>query len=107
MASPNPQPPNGFVSGSSEAANNSEEAEEATIPMLKIAKLNGSSNAIKVKPSEASNVTSGTTSTSRLLTSKKQLKVTQCLVLCIILALVAILCSVFIKPDIYFSEYGK
>ena len=73
------------------------------------AKLNGSSNAIKVKTS--SETSGGTASNSRLPTvttlSKTQLKVTQCLVLFIILVLVAILCSVFIRPEIFFSDYGK
>ena len=72
-------------------------------------KLNGSSNAIKVKTS--SETSGGTASNSRLPTvttlSKTQLKVTQCLVLFIILVLVVILCSVFIRPEIFFSDYGK
>lgn len=34
-------------------------------------------------------------------------KVIQCLVLLVILGLVGLLCSVFIKPELYFTEYGK
>ena len=102
MASP--QPPNGFLSTEASAV---EEA-AVTTPMLN-AKLNGSSNAIKVKTS--SETSGGTASNSRLPTvttlSKTQLKVTQCLVLFIILVLVVILCSVFIRPEIFFSDYGK
>jgi len=99
------QPPNGFLSSSE--AGNDEDQEAATTqalcttPMLN-AKLNGSSNAIRVKTTEAS----GTTSSSvRIVpTSKKHLKVTQCAVLFIILVLIALLCSVFIRPQIFFSD---
>lgn len=34
-------------------------------------------------------------------------KVIQCLVLLVVLSLVGLLCSVFIKPELYFTDYGK
>ena len=73
-----------------------------TTPMLN-AKLNGSSNAIRVKTTEASGTT--TSSGVRIVpNSKKHLKVTQCAVLFIILVLIALLCSVFIRPQIFLSD---
>lgn len=101
------QPQNGFLS--SEAGNDEDheaattaQAALCTTPMLN-AKLNGSSNAIRVKTTEASGTT--TSSGVRIVPkSKKHLKVTQCAVLFIILVLIALLCSVFIRPQIFLSD---
>ena len=116
------QPPNGFLTDT--------DREEAAEPMLPAAaahtikiKVDGTAsdnNSItdrggggkKAVAASAATVTIAPAS-ARLQTpvtgdtSAKNYKVICRLVLAIILALIAILCSVFIKPELYFSQYGE
>ena len=78
----NPPPPNGFLTEDE--------------PMLKI----------KIKEEITQN-NDTTSSTQNRASPKKEHKVIQCVVLLLILALIALLCSVFIKPELYFTDYGK
>ena len=119
------QPPNGFLTDT--------DREEAAEPMLPAAVAPAHTIKIKVdgtasdnnsitdrgggggggkKAAAAATVTIAPAS-ARLQTpvtgdtSAKNYKVICRLVLAIILALIAILCSVFIKPELYFPQYGE
>lgn len=95
------QPPNGFLT--SEAA----EAEAMLTPRVKVEMATSSSSQSGLNGSNTRQKEAIATASEATPRPRRHFKVTQCLVLLVVLALVAIICSVFLKPDIYFPEYGK
>ena len=119
------QSPNGFL-----ADQDREEASEPMLPNINFAKNakikvdiggsnpetnntaeHGSLIVSSNKKAAAVSIAPASTASPRLQkvtdTSVKNYKLFCRLVLGIILALIGILCSVFIKPELYFSNYGK
>ena len=91
-------PGNGFLQGQ-------QSLEEASEPMLAFSTLNSSAGKATVKVNNEAN--GGHKNNSELRPRWSNIQVIQCVVLLIIAVLIATLCSVFIKPEIYFSDYGK
>ena len=99
MDQPSALPPNGFLQGQ-------QSLEEASEPMLAFSTLN-SSAAGKATVKVNNEANGGHKNNSELRPRWSNIQVIQCVVLLIIAVLIATLCSVFIKPEIYFSDYGK
>ena len=107
----NNPPINGFLQSSGPLMTSaaSEATAEASEPMLAFSTLN-SGKAVKVSNNDQNG--SHKTSTGQDLSSNHRSKwsnyqVIQCLVFLLIVLLIATLCSVFIRPELYFTDYGK
>ena len=88
----------------------SEAAAEASEPMLAFSTLNSGGKAVKVSNNDQNG--SHKTSTGQDLSSNHRsrwsnVQVIQCLVFLLIVLLIATLCSVFIRPELYFTDYGE
>ena len=109
-----PQPPNGFLNNGQDEACEPMLVHQVTKPKIadsggggSLPKKTASNNSTNLSPNAEVTGSRPRKKDAPGSTSTKNFKVIQALVLLIILALVAILCSVFIKPEIFFSDYGK
>lgn len=107
-------PSNGYIQNSgpplASTASEAAEAAEASEPMLAFSTLNSSGKAVKVTNEGVNGSHKTSTGGQDLNNSRSRwsnYQVIQCLVLLLILLLITTLCSVFIKPELYFTDYGK